>query len=405
MKNRFIFMGNGPYLNHGCEAIVRGTVNIINKHFDKNEYVNATIFTSEEIYNEQKSKEINNDILTESIMGYKSNTTFIDKIKKKINKYYNKYSSRDLKQIDKYIDANTKAILSIGGDNYSLDYGLPDKFVSIDNYAFNKNKPLVIWGASVGPFTKYKDYEKYMSKHLKEVSAIFARETETVKYLDSIGIYNNVYRVCDPAFMLEAKKPINYNIEIEEGAIGINISPLMIKYVSFGNKDEFIKLAVKVVENIIKSTGRKIYFIPHVVISGNNDYEIMDTIYKNVDEKLKERITKVNDELNAAEYKWIISKMEAFFGARTHATIASLSTLVPTLSFVYSIKSVGINKDLFGKDSFCIYPEDFNEVVLLEKIKYLLDNKEKIQQFLKIKVNESKKLALKAGEYLKEIVD
>jgi len=139
-------------------------------------------------------------------------------------------------------------------------------------------------------------------------------------------------------------------------------------------------------------------------MKGNNDYEIMDIIYNNIDKKLRESIIKVSDKLNAAEYKWIISNMEVFFGARTHSTIASLSTLVPTLSFVYSIKSVGINKDLFGSDEFCIYPEQFNEEVLVEKIKYLLDNKEKIQANLKVRVDEAKKLAIKSGEYLHGII-
>lgn len=403
MKELFLLSGNGPYENHGCEAIIRGTINILNECYNCSKYFVSSYYENSQQYTNQKEKETDSSIehiQNININKYSKEWTLsnlygiINSDKKKFYKFRN---------LDEYIN-NAKAMLSVGGDNYSLDYGIPKRFTDLDDYVLLKQKPIIIWGASVGPFRKDKEYERYMSEHLKKVTAIFARESETVKYLDSIGINDNVYRVCDPAVMLEAKKPANYNIEIEEGAIGINISPLMVKYISNNNISEFVNLAVKIIENIIKVTGRKLYFIPHVVINGNNDYEIMDTVYNNIDEKLRGRVIKVSDKLNAAEYKWIISQMEVFFGARTHATIASLSTLVPTLSFVYSIKSVGINKDLFGSDEFCIYPEQFNEEVLVEKINYLLDNKEKIQEHLKVSVDESKKLALKSGEYLNSII-
>lgn len=403
MKELFLLSGNGPYENHGCEAIIRGTINILNEYYNDSKFFVSSYYDNSQQYINQKQKETDTSIKhiqNINLNKYSKEWTvsnlygIINSDKKRFYKF---------KNLDQYIN-NAKVTLSVGGDNYSLDYGIPKRFTDLDDYVLLKQKPIIIWGASVGPFTKDKEYEKYMSEHLKKVTAIFAREPETVKYLDSIGIHNNVYSVCDPAFMLKAKKPTNYNIEIEQGAIGINISPLMVKYISNGNSCEFIKSTIKIIENIIKSTGRKLYFIPHVVMKGNNDYGIMDIIYNNIDKKLRESIIKVSDKLNAAEYKWIISNMEVFFGARTHSTIASLSTLVPTLSFVYSIKSVGINKDLFGSDEFCIYPEQFNEEVLVEKIKYLLDNKEKIQANLKVRVDEAKKLAIKSGEYLHGII-
>jgi polysaccharide pyruvyl transferase WcaK-like protein len=403
LKNTFTLVGNGPYENHGCEAIIRGTVNILSQYNSDSNYFVASYYANSEQYINQKQNETGINIkhikhinVNKYSKGWIISNLYgiINKEKKRFYKFNN---------LDKIIDGS-KAILSVGGDNYSLDYGIPTRFTDLDDYVISKQKPIIIWGASVGPFSKDKLYEKYMSEHLRKVTAIFARESETLKYLDSIGIKDNVYRMCDPAFMLDIHKPINYNLKVESGSIGINISPLMPQYISQGNRNEFIKLATKVVNKIITSTGRKIYLIPHVVIKGNNDYEIMNAIYNNIDEKLKERVILISDKLNASEYKWIISQMDVFFGARTHSTIASLSTLVPTLSFAYSIKSVGINKDLFGSDEYCIYPEQFNENELIEKIKYLLDNREKIKSQLQVRVDESKKLSLKAGEYLKSIV-
>ena len=57
----------------------------------------------------------------------------------------------------------------------------------------------------------------------------------------------------DPAFLLDASKPqFKKEIEIEEESIGINLSPLMAKYVSNGNMNNWINTASNLVEEIAK---------------------------------------------------------------------------------------------------------------------------------------------------------
>ena len=70
----------------------------------------------------------------------------------------------------------------------------------------------------------------------------------------------------------------------------------------------------------------------------------------------QEKIFVIPPIYNAPETKWIISKMKFFAGARTHSTIAALSSYVPTLSFAYSIKAKGINKDIFGHEDLLYEP-------------------------------------------------
>ena len=40
---RFLFVGNSTYMNHGSEAIVRGTVAILRKFFDSPEFISAEV--------------------------------------------------------------------------------------------------------------------------------------------------------------------------------------------------------------------------------------------------------------------------------------------------------------------------------------------------------------------------
>ncbi|MCP4070091.1 MAG: hypothetical protein GY741_17595, partial [Phycisphaeraceae bacterium] len=46
--------------------------------------------------------------------------------------------------------------------------------------------------------------------------------------------------------------------------------------------------------------------------------------------------------LDQCEVKWVISNMDWFCGTRMHATIAALSTNVPTATIAYSDKAIGV---------------------------------------------------------------
>lgn len=404
MENKFVLLGNGPYENHGCEAIVNGTVDIINSQFGESEFIVASYYNNSDQFLCQNGKETNSKIkhIQHIVDKEKSNSLLYRKFIQAIGSK-NQLSSK-FANVEDIINDST-AVLSVGGDNYTMDYGLPTRFTDIDDYVLSKGKPIIIWGASIGPFSTNKSYEKYMSKHLSKVTAIFARENETIQYLNSIGVSNNVYRVSDPAFMLKPNEPDYPKILIKKNSIGINISPLMMYYVTEGNKEGFIELSAKIIERIIITTGKNIYMIPHVVSSNNSDYEIMNLVFNKLTGIEKEKVTVISDKYNASEYKWIISQMEIFFGARTHSTIASISSLIPTLSFVYSLKAIGINKDIFGTDKYCIYPNEYNETDLIIKIENLLIDKERIKHLLETKLIETKLLAVKAGNILKDIVN
>ena len=57
----------------------------------------------------------------------------------------------------------------------------------------------------------------------------------------------------------------------------------------------------------------------------------------------------VSGEYTAAQFKGIIGLTDCLLGARTHATIASMSQAVPTVSVAYSRKAYGIMTDVFGQ--------------------------------------------------------
>jgi len=295
---------------------------------------------------------------------------------------------------------NTKAILSVGGDNYSLDYGKPELFTVLDEIAFKYKKPIIIWGASIGPFNKLPKYEEYIINHFKKVTGIFVRESVSFDYLASKGLRENVYLSADPAFLLKSVEPV-LDRPIVDGAVGINLSPLMARYVTGGNYKKWVILAADIVREICAVTRRKIYLIPHETSPHTNDYVFLSDVLSLLHEV---DVTLISNRYNAAETKWIIGKMASFAGARTHSTIAAISSGVPTLSFVYSIKATGINKDFFGHDQYCIYYKDCHPSVVAEKMNQAINEfGENRHKFLN-SILRMQKLADKGGQILGELI-
>jgi polysaccharide pyruvyl transferase WcaK-like protein len=236
-------------------------------------------------------------------------------------------------------------VFALGGDNYTLDYANPEAYFRANELVHQRNKPVVMWGCSVGPFSARPEFEKYAAAELKKVHKIVVRETETQAYLDSIGVSENVILRPDPAFFLEPQAcPLPDKVEkfLTQGCIGLNLSPLLGRY----REDNWALVAGEWLEELLKTTDLPVLLIPHVMQPGNDDHEFMKGILQMVSSP--ERVALVAGDLSSREYKYVISRLKVFAGARTHATIAAFSTGTPTFSIGYSLKSRGINQDLFG---------------------------------------------------------
>ena len=142
--------------------------------------------------------------------------------------------------------------------------------------------------------------------------------------------------------------------------------------------------------------------IPHVVCENNDDSKSCEYLYEKFNKN--SRISIVND-MNCKKLKYIISKCRFFIGARTHSTIAAYSTCVPTLVVGYSIKSIGIARDLFGTDKNYVLSvqniDDENELV--NNFNYFLDNETLIKETLEKQIPNYVLKAKKAKEVINKL--
>ena len=300
-----------------------------------------------------------------------------------------------------------RAALEVGGDNYSLDYGGPGVYIAMDRWLKKRGIPVVIWGASVGPFEGNPAGAKAIFDHLRTLDGLFVREPLTKRYLAKHGVEANVHQVADPAFLMTPEAPADEALRAlaKDGAIGINLSPLVAR---FGGGAGLEAWRDKAVELVVAAAGlgRPILLVPHVGApnAADDDFAFMQSIHQRAAREAAAPLDIVPDGLNAMETKWLISRLAAFAGARTHATIAAFSTAVPTLSLSYSVKAQGINEDLFGHSEFCQPVKTLTPDTFVAGVSRLLTEGDAIRTHLNDEVPRAKERALAAGGQLKDIV-
>ena len=335
----FFMYAHGGSGNHGCEAIVRSTLNMLDNP-------RVTLISSrpeEDIYYEIDKL---CTVVKDTDDQYRR-THFRSFIKA----YLALKVKKDYVPMDKlrYVSAFSLVkpgdiAFSIGGDNYC--YGDTSKYKIMHDMLKDRGVVTVLWGCSVEPNVVE---NPKVSRDLARYNLITARETISYNALKAVN--PNTILVTDPAFMLGMKETVLPK-EFEDGnTVGINLSPMAMKNESVAGItwNNYIKL----ITYIINETSMNVALIPHVVWDNSDDRVPLAQLY----DKFKEskRVCYVEDR-TCQELKYVISKCRFFVGARTHATIAAYSACVPTLVLGYSVKSRGIAIDLFGTDEGYVIP-------------------------------------------------
>lgn len=387
----FILEGNGTSLNRGCEAILRSTVKIIDNAFTNCRYINSPMEGAIGL----DVQAVNQPNLVHLLA---STPTPFGKIVRRVRRMTGLHEPLPFRKFLK----EATAILLLGGDNLSLDYHVPDRHFHIMNQVRQAGIPLIVWGASIGPFSKRPDLERYYLQCLGQATLICARETFTQQYLAQHGVSENVVLVADPAFVLEAEIcKLSQRLEdaLDEGAVGINLSPLLAKYQSRSDS-LWVQKAIDLVRAVDRVVDSPIVLVPHVLKPKNNDYDFLAIVLSSLGET-KNSIHLLGSELNASQLKWVIGRLRFFIGARTHSTIAALSSCVPTISIGYSVKAQGINHDIFGHLNWLISLEELSAERLSEVVCALNDQLSAVKQELTSKMPAYQERSWNAGVLLR----
>lgn len=331
---------HGGSANHGCEAIVRSTIDTIGK----NHHYTLLSERPDEDYSYQLDQ-IASIQYTQSPLR-KGLAHFIYKIRMKFYKDDRIYYKEKYRHFVNRTN-NPDIAIAIGGDNYCYQ-GFLQQFSILNDMLKKRQIPIALWGCSIDPHR----INKELIQDLQKYKFITTRESITYQALKDHG-FTNVHLIPDTAFKLSTiQNPLPDGF-IEKNTVGINISPLISQYetklgITMANYEHLI-------ETILSETTMNIALIPHVVWSHNDDRIPLNHLYQKY--KDTQRVVMIEDH-NAMILKGYISRCRFLIAARTHASIAGYSTGVPTLVVGYSVKAKGIATDLFGTDTNYVIPVD-----------------------------------------------
>ena len=385
-KIKILLFFHGGSKNRGCEAIVRSAIPLLRSdpHVKKLALASADPASDKHLNGlDVVHLDSNSKIEKHSLSGMMN--AFHFKVLKDESFGYRIIHKSLIKLIPQY-----DLFISIGGDNYC--YGEQPGIYEINRQIKKAGKKLILWGASIGE----EDLSFEKIQDLRGFDLILSRETLTEEVLKNAGI-ENVKLVADGAFLLEKTELPLPKGWVEEKTIGFNFSPLVFK-----KNPASKEAALNLVKYILETTDYTICFVPHVIIPGNNDFEMLTEFAEHF--KKDPRIILLPDNLDATEYKGYIARMKFFIGARTHATIAAYSSLVPTLVLGYSIKSKGISKDIFGEEKMVVDLRSLSDKnSLIEAFKKLVEDESDLRKRLEKRIPEIKMMAKSALDYLSDL--
>jgi len=381
---RIILSPHGGSGNHGCEAIVRSTLKIV----DDADFELFSVSPEEDIkYGlahccelSMPQKPISRFSIPYLLARIRKNTESLDRLA----------FSPILKAAKK-----SDMMMSIGGDNYC--YGINNHILLVNRAVRKQGKKTVLWGCSI---EQEAVNNNIVFEDLSAFDLIIARESITYSLLKNKGL-NNVLLYPDPAFQLE-----RIDLPLPEGfkdhnTVGINISPMIISYET--NKGAAFNNYIRLIDHIITTSDMNIALIPHVVWSHNDDrIPLLELYNRFVHTK---RVVMIED-ATASELKGFIARCRFFIAARTHASIAAYSESVPTLVIGYSVKARGIARDIFGTEDNYVIPVQSlaDDKQLIDAFEYIYQHESEIRKHYASMMKQYKMKAAEAGKEIANIL-
>lgn len=377
-QKKVIMYAHGSAYNHGCEAIVRSTVDLLSLQKEK------TLLFSNDIQGDLDYKLddiVRVEPINETPVEHNSPLGIIYRACSHLYSDHEKMYYRFFgKKRFEYMYNQGEVALSIGGDNYCYPSAI--EALGTRNYWLNKKgTKTVLWGATLSEVFMTPD----VIEDLNRYSLICVRESDSLELLKKYSVKAKTILSPDPAFALKPEETEweNRNKDI----IGINISPFVF---NCSKNDMGLKNYIVMINWILAETDFDVALIPHVAFPNTNNNDVLLATKLKACFADEPRVFVVNDGYNCCQIKSLISKCRIFVGARTHSTIAAYSTGVPTLVVGYSEKSIGIAKDLFGtaEGYVCSLQNMEKETQLLNDFKSLLNNEQSVRGFLKDRISE-----------------
>lgn len=261
------------------------------------------------------------------------------------------------------LDADAALDIS-GGDSFADLYG-PKRFRGVTllkRTCLAAGTPLVLLPQTYGPFVE-PGRRKIAEQIVRRCAAAWARDERSFGELKRLlgGRFDPaIHRSgVDVAFKLGSRAPgsglssaVSAMLDRPRSSevVGFNVSGLILNggqaaAAQYGLKADYGGAVTGILRRIIERTDARILFTPHVHADYENDESDLrasDRILEQFSGADRSRFEVLTGKLDECETKWAIARTDWFCGTRMHATIAGLSSGVPTAAISYSDKTLGV---------------------------------------------------------------
>ena len=270
------------------------------------------------------------------------------------------------------------AILDIsGGDSFADLYGAA-RFRAITapkRLALRTGTPLVLLPQTYGPFREPRNadlarglvagarqaWARDADSH-DRLAALLGDDFDPVRHRLGVdmafGLWNEAFRL--PVHLLpwftgtagHERPPV----------VGINVSGLLANdpaaATRFGLRADYVEALERIVDALLAETDANVLLVPHVHApegAVESDLAACRALLAHtegsVTARRRARVAVLEGDLDARRLKWLVGRLDWFCGARMHATIAGLSSGVPTAGLAYSLKARGVFASCGAGDS------------------------------------------------------
>ncbi len=302
--------------------------------------------------------------------------------------------------------SSSQAVLDIsGGDSFTDLYG-PKRFSLITapkQLVLEKKRRLILLPQTYGPF-RSPARRKIAEDILRRSHRAWARDRDSFERMAELlgSDLDPTRHKCgvDVAFLLPTTQPagmdaglISWLNDSPHDLIGLNISGLIYNspheaIQRYGLKADYRATVQTLLKRFLRETDARILLVPHVhAPSGHpeSDRDACRHLLQTLAPTDRERVYLLEDRLDESGIKWVIAQVDWFCGTRMHATIAALSSGVPTTTISYSDKAVGVF-DSCGQRSEVFDPRQLDTVTLSENVFDAFQRRDRIKQSLQQKL-------------------
>ena len=405
-----LITGHDTFHNKGCQALIYTTTEILKQVFPDATF---TIFSWEPEYDQTH---YDNPSIQCNFIQHRFQTNEFS-LRNRLWLVLNNYGMRTDKILwvkPSFYDAIKSCdLMVVSGGDILGDYGdeaVKHYFFPIA-VAIALRKPVFVFAQSISPY-KSKEMLKFAKYYLNKVSLITVRERISYEYLKSISVKAPFHLTADPAFTLkpatkERMEAISKAEDLpagDEPTIGISVSQTVTKW-SESSHEDFAKIMADVCDQLINKYKARIVFVPHV--SYPNDSANDDRVAGKAVRSLmvnKQDAFLIEGDYSCAELKAVIGRCALFIGARTHATIAASSMLVPTIALAYSVKAFGIMGEVLDKEKCVCDIRSISYEELLSKAEYLIENHDNVAKEMGKRLEKIRKRSMLNGELARDML-